>query len=120
MKIETVIPLRKDGTVKVTAPGGASYLFALDDQGRVVHDVEDQADIAWMLSLGDFFPAEEGDFDAAIAMTGAAGVEPTPEQLAAMDDAELDDEGDDPATLDAAPIEEPTPVVSGKKSRKAK
>lgn len=103
MKIETVIPLRKDGTVKVTAPSGTAYLFSSDDAGRVVADIADQNDAGWFLSLGDFFPADDSDFDAALELTNAAPVED--------DEGEPDEEGD----MNAAPVETPLPKRGKKK-----
>lgn len=63
MLIETLIAPRRDGTVQVTAGDGTKYVFAEDDRGELVCDVGNPDHAAWMLSLGDFFPAEGVDGD---------------------------------------------------------
>lgn len=94
MKIETSILARRDGTVNTKTPGGTSIVFTADDAGRLVADVDDQKDVAWLLSRGDFFPADESDFvEAESVMRDEAGIDDLP-----------DDDGDE----DAAPIEAAT------------
>ena len=56
MLIETIITLRKDGTVKADVCG-KKYVFAPDDEGRVVCEVDDEH-AAQFLASGNFFPAE--------------------------------------------------------------
>lgn len=111
MKIETVIPLRKDGTVKVTTPTGAAYLFAVDEQGRVVSEVSDEGDIGWILTLGEFFPAEDSDFDEALEITAPPPIEGDEGEAPPDDDA-----GDE----NAAPVEVPTPPKPTNKGGKKK
>lgn len=104
MKIETSIIARRDGHVNVKTPGGTAIVFAADDTGRLVADVEDQKDVAWLLSLGDFVPADEGDYvQAESVLREEAGIDDLP-----------DDEGDE----NAAPVELATPPKT--RARKAK
>lgn len=68
MKLITDINLRRDGTVKVTAvPSGTKYEFKPDESGAVVCDVDSEADIAYLLDTGYFYPAAEEDIDAGLA-----------------------------------------------------
>jgi hypothetical protein len=98
MKIETNIPARKDGTVKVAAPSG-TIVFAPEGV-NLVANVEDKADLAFLLALVDFYPADEGDHEVAQAlMEEAAAVVPVDGE-----DDLPDDEGDE----NAAPVEVPT------------
>lgn len=106
MKIETSILARRDGVVKVNdPPGGAAIVFAADDTGRLVAEVENQKDVAWLLSLGDFFPADEGDYAAAESVI--------------REEAGIDDLPDDDGDENAAPIEVATPPKT-RAARKAK
>ncbi len=52
MLIETIITLRKDGTVKADVCG-KKYVFAPDDEGRVVCEVDDEH-AAQLLASGNF------------------------------------------------------------------
>lgn len=101
MKIETSIQPRKDNTVRVSTPTGTKIVFTADESGRLVADVEPQADLAFLLSLGDFFPADEADH------VQAEGVLRTQTGADDLDD----DTGDD----NAAPIEAATPPKPGPK-----
>lgn len=98
MKLKTDIKLRRDGTVKATVPSGAKYEFRPDESGAVVCDVSDDADIAYLLDTGYFYPADEVDIDAG---------------LAAVAESEGDEDGDEGGDL-------PPPVEAPKKrARKA-
>lgn len=90
MKLTTDIKPRKDGEVTASVPGtpsvpGASYRFA-DKDGRLVADVAHDAHVAYLLDTGNFYPADEGDIDAGIAVI--QGEESPGEDY---------NEGDDPA-----------------------
>ena len=95
MKIETSIQPRKNNAVRVTTPSGGTIEFTADESGRLVADVENQADLAFLLSLGDFFPADEADHVQAEAVL----------RTETGSDDLSDDEGDE----NAAPIEVATP-----------
>lgn len=105
MKIETSIPARRDGVVRVNTPGGSAIVFTANDAGRLIADVCDQKNVAWLLSLGDFFPADESDFAAAESLI--------------REEAGIDDLPDDDGDENAAPIEVATPPKT-RASRKAK
>jgi len=110
MKIETTIKPRRNGTVNVVIDG-VTYLFAEDDQGRLVADVESEEHLSYLLGLGDFLPADEDDFEVAQGLIDSQD-----------DDEEGDDDGDEAigeGDLSALPLEENTPP-SGKKPRKVK
>lgn len=105
MKLETTIKPRRDGTVNAVV-SGVTYIFAADEQGRMVADVGDESHLSYLLGLGDFMPADEGDFEAAQA-------------LIAPDEDEEEDEDEVEADLMLPPVEDGTPP-SGKKPRKVK
>lgn len=106
MKLETTIKPRKDGTVNVEV-GKTKIVFAPDEDGRLVADVENEAIIAQLLNSGSFIPVNEEDFEVAAAIAGPAEVE-----------ADQDDEEDE-EDESAPPLEENTPP-SGRKPRKVK
>lgn len=95
MKIETDIQPRRDGTVSVVAPSGARIVFAADETGALVADVEDQGDLAFLLALADFAPADEADHVQAEAVLRS--------------DLGVDDLDDDEGDENAAPVEVATP-----------
>ncbi len=111
MKIETTIKPRRSGTVELKGASGRAYTFRADEFGRLVCDIDDEGDIAAALNLGDFLPADESDFEAAAALTAAQGAEEDGiddgSQIGEVED--LDD--DDPANMDAAPVEAPIAPV---------
>lgn len=116
MKLEANIKPRRDGTIKATF-GAVEYVFAADEEGRLIADVGVDEHIAELLNSGNFIPADEEDFQMAAALS------------APQDDD--DDDGDDEeemqggtevdqeSTPAAPPIEENTPR-SLRKPRKAK
>lgn len=110
MKIETTIKPRRDGTVTVTAASGAKYEFKNID-GRLVAEVTDEGDLSFLLDREDFLPAEEADFEAAAKLVSVPE-----EEESGVDDGTLigeveDLDDDDPADMDAAPVEDPTPAA---------
>lgn len=98
MKIETNITPRRDGTVRVAAPNGTIVFAPVD--GILVADVESDTDLAFLLALSDFSPADEVDHVQAQALIQ----ESTSAALNADGDDLPDDEGDE----NAAPVEMPT------------
>lgn len=85
MRLETTIPLRRDGTLGVSAPSGIRYAFEPDhDTGMPACDVENATDAAWMLECGDFYPANEADVEAANALLSDGA-----------DDGDDDEDGDE-------------------------
>ncbi len=71
MKLETTIKPRKDGSVKVAVPSGGSYAFTPDKDGCLTCEVQDDADIAFLLDTGNFHPADEADHQEAIDIADA-------------------------------------------------
>jgi len=98
MKIETNVPARKDGTVRVAAPSGAIVFVPVD--GCLVADVDNKDDLAFLLALVDFYPADESDHDVAQALMEEAAADAPVDG----DDDLPDDDGDE----NAAPVEVPT------------
>ena len=104
MKIETSIIVRRDGTVIATVPSGVKIVFKPDAAGRMVADVTEPADLAYLLANADFFPSEEADFKQAEQLIRQeSGVDDLP-----------DDEGDE----NAAPIEVATPPKAPRANKK--
>lgn len=114
MKLVTNIKPRRDGTVIVRGAGGVAHVFAPDEAGDLVCDIEDQATLAKLLAQNDgndFSPADPSDFDAA-------------EQLLPKDEDEGAGEGDedgleglgedDEAPNGGLPVEANTPPAEGK------
>lgn len=97
MKLETTIKPRKDGTVKVAVPSGGSYAFTPDSEGCLCCEVTDEKDVAYLVGLGDFYPTNEGDYEAALNMAKKS------------DGAEEggDDGGEDEGSESAPPVETP-------------
>lgn len=72
MKLTTSIQPRRDGTVSVTAIG-QTYVFKAAESGDMECDVVDKQAIAALLETGNFYPANEADFDAALSVIEATG-----------------------------------------------
>lgn len=94
MKIQANTRPRSDGTV-IYRNGEQKIVFATDESGFPVAEVDDDAVIAQLLSSRNFEPANERDFERAEALLAAP--------------AEADDEDDDDEPADAAPLEANTP-----------
>lgn len=108
MKLLTSIPARRDGCVNVTLPATRQDIkFLPDASGALVADVTDEADVAALLRLETFEPADERDFDAAEALLGKAVAADESED----DDGTDDDDSDefDEVLNGGAPIEANTP-----------
>lgn len=111
MKLEANIAPRCDGTVKAEF-GKITYVFAEDEQGRLVADIGVDEHIAELLNTGNFIPADEEDFEIAAAIA-APPVEDEEDGMQGGADV-------DPDSIPAAPpVEENTPP-SHRKPRKAK
>ena len=68
MKLSTLIQPRRDGTVRATGPSGAVYEFRLTDEGDLQADVPNADDVAALLATEHFCPADEADFEQALAL----------------------------------------------------
>lgn len=111
MLIETSIKPRREKTVRMTTPKGATIVFADDGMGHLVADVTDSADVAFVLSRSEFSPLHEADFGRAETMM---------RQEVEAQDMGPDDLADDFGDLDAAPIEGLTPPKPRKAAKATK
>lgn len=92
MLIETTIPLRKDGTVRLTCASGNKYEFRDNGTGTGAAEIGDEGDIRYALNLQEFYPADDADHDAAERILTTAD-EPEPDEgpFADMSQAALKD-----------------------------
>lgn len=111
MLIETSIKPRREKTVRLTTPRGATIVFEDDGTGHLVADVTDSADLSFVLSRSEFSPLDEADFGQAESMMRK---EADPEDLGP------DDLSDDSGDENAAPVEVLTPPKPGKPGKAAK
>lgn len=87
MKMLCTLAPRSDGTV-IYAEGKTRHVFAADEAGDLVCEVDDEAIVAKMLALPHFEPADEADYAKAEAL-----LKPTPGDQPAGDD-DSDDDGE--------------------------
>jgi len=106
MKLHTSVAARRDGSVWVDGLDGRPFLFTPDDGGELACFVDHAPTIAHLIATGHFWPADERDFEKAVLLANAASV-------ASSDD----DDADDPAALDALPIEAETPPTPKRRGR---
>ena len=121
MKLQTSIPLRKDGTVTLAGLDGKSYVFKADESGDVVCDVEDAETLAHALQTENFWPADEEAYSEAEALLQQAAAKKAEEDGDDLDD--LDDEEDDEVIdPNAMLVESNTPpaVAPGAPAKKAR
>ncbi|WP_146187729.1 hypothetical protein [Limnohabitans sp. T6-5] len=69
MKLATLIQPRVDGTVIVHGDDGKDYVFERDADGELVCDVDHEGTASALLTGGNFYPADAGDYDAALSLT---------------------------------------------------
>lgn len=108
MKLQTSIKPRRDGVVNLVGASGTRYVFAPDAQGDLCAEIEDAADLVHLMTLGDFFPADVADNEAAMALLKTAAA-PDPDGDLDLDDDDLDD---DPVDMNAAPVELPAAAAA--------
>lgn len=102
MELQTSIRPRRDGTVNVVGEDGVTYTFKTGADGVLSCDVADDATVARLLTLGDFYPANEQDFQAAVALAQSA-TPPSDDD----DDGDDGDDGDEVIVLNGgAPVED--------------
>lgn len=68
MKLSTSIQPRRDGTVTATVPGGEKFVFKPGASGDLECDVTGEDAIAALLQTGNFYPADEADFEQALSV----------------------------------------------------
>lgn len=78
MKLSTLIQPRRDGTVRATGPSGAVYEFRLTDEGDLQAEVANPDDVAALLATEHFCPADEADFERALALVQPPQPTPAP------------------------------------------
>lgn len=68
MKLTTSIQPRKDGTVSVTLADCETFVFKAGASGDLECEVIGEEAIAALLQTGNFYPADEADFDKALSV----------------------------------------------------
>ena len=126
MKLNTSIQPRRSGTV-LARVAGAVIEFTPGEDGELSADVVDPLAVVELLDTGNFYPANEADYDAALLLARnaagqALGDGAGEDDLDAADDGDGDG-GDDVPNLMALPVEANTPPAhapgKGKRARKA-
>lgn len=130
MKICTSIKPRRSGTVNLKGVSGKEYVFQVDANGDLSAEIEDKDDLANVLAMTDFFPAEDADMDQAQqllrGLVGGNGQDQgdpddDPDGDGDGDDDDDDDhDGDDAAQMNALPVEANTPPKPAKPSKRKK
>lgn len=87
MKLSTSIQPRRDGTVTATAPGGETFVFKPGASGDLECDVTGEDAIAALLQTGNFYPADEADFEMALSVIKTPEVERGQDELTPPDPA---------------------------------
>lgn len=109
MKICTSIKPRRTGVVNLVGITGKEYVFQPDVNGDLAADIEDEDDLANVLAMTDFFPADDADIVRAQQLL---------RELVGNDgNPDVDDEQDDAQQMDALPVESNTPPKPGKKKK---
>jgi hypothetical protein len=117
MKLETSIPMRTDGTVRVAGLDGKAYVFKMDaESGMVSCDVSHDETLAHLLRIGTFFPIDMADYDKAESMLDMSKA-PDTDGDDGQDDG--DDDEDEEVDPNALPVEAGTPPAPRKKKAKA-
>lgn len=110
MKLHSDIKPRRDGTVTAMV-GEKSYVFS----GSPLAAEVDDADVAFLLNTGSFYPADAEDFErAGVKLSNALS------SSEENDEADDDDDEDDEIIGDGAPLEALTPVKPSKRAKKVK
>ncbi len=95
MKLGTMIPARRDGTLKVEAlAGGVVYEFTRSADGDMQGDVKDERTVTHLLATERFYPVQEKDVAKAQALLDKAAA-----AQAKADGTEAVDEDGDPNAL---------------------
>jgi hypothetical protein len=105
MKLNTSIAPRRSGIV-LASHGGQTYEFRPGADGELECEVADQSAVAALLATGNFYPAREEDFEAAVKLARSVGP---------LDDSQDDGDDDLDADPNAMPIEATTPTQPARK-----
>lgn len=117
MKLQTSIPPRRDGTVKVNGQDRQTYVFVADDSGDLTCDVFDEATVAKLLDSKMFWPADPAEMDKALTLIK----KPATDGGSNADDGLGDgNDDDDQVNLSALPIEANTPPAPAARKTAAK
>lgn len=118
MKICTSIKPRRTGVVNLVGITGKEYVFQPDANGDLAADIEDKDDLANVLAMTDFFPADDADIvRAQQLLRELVGNDGNPDVDDEQDVQDVDDEQDDAQQMDALPVEANTPPKPGKKKK---
>lgn len=116
MKLHTTIPPRRDGKVLIRDAKGGVIEFSNDGAGNLSGDVTDEKLLAQLLASEDFFPADEADYDAAMAIVGHVvpvhGDQDSDDEDEGADE-DVDVGEDDEGSMDAMPVEGAPPAEAG-------
>lgn len=85
-----------------------TYVFTPGDDGEMVGTIEHEPTVAFLLQGGLFYPADPGDYEAALRLAGTDDDEPD------------DDKDDDEASESALPVEANTPPVAAPARRRGR
>lgn len=108
MKLQTSIPPRRDGTVRVLGPDRQTYVFVAGEDGELTGEVTDEATVAFLLESQNFWPADPEDAERALDLVKKP-----------VDDGDGDDDDDgedDEDAPPALPIEANTPPAPARKT----
>ena len=118
MIFQTTILPRRDGTVKFKGPNGKEFVFAENEYGDLVCDVEDEASKKTMLKNPHFIPYNDEDIEA-IGELLVSGQGPASNQGGDLLDGDDDDVLEE-GYIEAPPLEANTPPKSFKEPKKNK
>lgn len=104
MKLQTTIRPRSSGIVTVKGDDGKNYVFAPDQDGALVAEIDHEETLTRLLGLGDFSPYDPEDFESASELLKS---NTDPDDDGGDDD---DGDGDGSGNPDALPIEANTPL----------
>jgi hypothetical protein len=107
MLLITSLQPRRDGTVVAVANNGkARFTFkARPEDGQLVCEVDDDETVAALLKTENFYPANDADFETALALAGTVGGGDDDGGDGVGDD--LEDGADDEGDPNGAPVEVP-------------
>ena len=115
MKLQTSIPPRRDGTVRVLGLDRQTYVFVAGEDGELTGEVTDEATVAFLLESQNFWPADPEDAERALDLVKKPAAEG--EEGGDGDDDDGDDDGeDDEDAPPALPIEANTPPAPARKT----
>ena len=120
MKLQTSIPPRRDGTVRVLGLDRQTYVFVAGEDGELTGEVTDEATVAFLLESQNFWPADPEDAERALDLVKKPATEGGEQGGDDDKDDEDDEDGEDgEGAPPALPVEANTPPAP-KRARKVK